>query len=63
MEVSFEARSRKQPEINQMKKSEDYSRVFDRNIYCQGSHAGLGGHTKDSRFVSISNGDLLNGPR
>lgn len=63
MEVSFEVRSRKQPEINQMKKSEDYCRLFDKNIRCQGSHAGLGGHTEDSRFVSTSNGDLLNGPR
>lgn len=62
MEVSLEVRSRKQPESNHTKKSEeDDSRFFDRNVHCQGSHAGLEGHIKDSGFLSTSNEDLLNG--
>lgn len=55
MEVYLGVRSRKQPEVNHMKSGEDYSRLFGRNIYSQGRHAGLGGHTEDSGFLSMSN--------
>lgn len=51
MEVAFEGWSKKQPEINQMKKSEeDYSRLFDRKICNQGRQVGLRDHTKVSGF-------------
>lgn len=56
MEVSFEVRSRKQPEVNCMKSGEDYFRLFHRNIYSQRSYADLGGHIEDSGFLSMSNG-------
>lgn len=56
VEVSFELRSRKQPEVNCMKSGEDYFRLIDRNIYSQGSYADLGGYIGDSGFLSMTNG-------